>query len=767
MKANDILPSGQPRATKRDRNAKSETADSIGRLGRATRGTTSLTVVDVRRIARIANNVTDPERGASAKLAEELWRIEREHKFTPAAGLQFQNLLGKLGVDSDFKIRMPVDDRPYWLRKEHRLTTYRSSKDLPLSADVVVVGAGLTGASAAYHLSKAARQGSRIVVLDQGAPAGEASGRNGGNFELLPENSIGIYEGLARERQVFLHRRYRAVPREILRIESERQASIIFGIALRNRELMRRIIEQENVDCDFSPRGWLYLAHTENEEQAICDEVVLAAQQGQKIEIWSRNKIRSEFGFHRNHIGRFIPGDGSYHPFKFVCGLLESCLASGVELYTGVKVRKIRSSNAGSHTVVTDDGTIAAGSVIVATNAFTAQIFPELGFIQPTQSQVAITEFAPDRCRGRVVTSEEGPVYFNQPRNGASSDLAPLLMGGGADRPTKNPSSRRRSAKIHATLLRLRERFFPELKKRPYSAEWVGACGFTPDQLPVIGFLRPGIVIAAGFNGYGGSYCCISGQIAATMALSGKGADWFPEDVLSPKRLLTGVPIFLNETESLWRIASSLCAQLQAVNRQISDAISFSPEGTLFSKGIFSVPGDFSSPVSEANRAPSSSVDPKSLRSLPSFREFTLAECKELLSTMCRWDLPGGTLLFRQGSPGRSCFVVLSGSVNVSMRIRGEEWLLSTLHSGSIFGQIALIEGSLRTATCCASKNAVLLEMEQDACRRLFATRSRTALKFLGTLNQGLIWALRGADGHLMRLALGDRVSRSVSVANG
>lgn len=105
--------------------------------------------------------------------------------------------------------------------------------------------------------------------------------------------------------------------------------------------------------------------------------------------------------------------------------------------------------------------------------------------------------------------------------------------------------------------------------------------------------------------------------------------------------------------------------------------------------------------------------------------------------------------------------------MNVSMRIRGEERLLSTLHSGSVFGQIALIEGSLRTATCCASKNAVVLEMEQDACRRLFATRSRTALKFLGTLNQGLIWALRGADRHLMRLALGDRVSRSVSVADG
>jgi CRP-like cAMP-binding protein len=388
--------------------------------------------------------------------------------------------------------------------------------------------------------------------------------------------------------------------------------------------------------------------------------------------------------------------------------------------------------------------------------------------IRPAQSQVAITEFAPDRCRGRIVTSEEGPVYFNQPQSGPRSAVAPLLMGGGADRFTTNPSPRRRSAKIHAKLLRLRERFFPELKKRPYSAEWVGTCGFTPDQLPAVGFLRPGIVIAAGFNGYGGSYCCISGQASATMALSGKGPDWLPEDILSPKRLLSETPLFLTGTDSLWRIASSLCVQLQTVNRQISDAISFPSDGNHASKGMFtSGPGVFSSQLSDATRTPASSVDPRSLRSLPGFSDFTLKECRELLGMMGRWDLPAGTLLFEQGSPGRSCFVVLSGAVSVSMQVRGQERLLSTLYSGSIFGQIALIEGSLRTATCGASENAVLLEMEQEACRRLFTTCSPTALKFLKTLNQELIQALRGADRRLMRLMAGDRESRSVGEADG
>jgi glycine/D-amino acid oxidase-like deaminating enzyme/CRP-like cAMP-binding protein len=737
-----------------------QSADLVNRVLEAVgKKTRALDVSDVRRIAGILQSIIDAHEQAPPLLTRELQRIERKYRFTSAAGSLFQNMLGKLGIDSNFEIRIPVDDKPYWMRVDHRLTTYRSRPKLPAAADVVIIGAGLTGASAAYYLRDAARQGLRVVVLDKGAPASEASGRNGGNFELLPENSVGIYEGLASERLAFLHRRYPAVPIQILRAESERQASIVLGVALRNRNCMKHIIEGENIDCDFSPKGWLYLAHTENEEQAICDEVLLAAEQRQKIEIWSRMKIRNEFGFDRGHIGRFVPGDGSYHPFKFVYGVLERCLESGVELYTGIGVREVRSLNAASHSVTTDEGAIVVGRVIVAANAFISQIFPELTAIRAAQSQIAVTEFVPDRCRGRIITSEEGPVYFHQPRTDANHGVAPLLMGGGADRPTERPSSRRRNAKIHAKLLGLRELFFPELRNRPYSTEWVGVCGFTPDQLPVVGFLRPGIVIAGAFNGYGGSYCCLFGQVAATMAVSGQGPEWLPDDVFSPKRLLTGSPLFMSGTDGPWRIASALCAQLQAVNRQISDAISFSGKPIRSSAA-----SHFVSRLSDAKSTLASGFDARVLRSLPAFSEFTPAESKLLVAEMSRWDLPAGALLFSHGSPGSSCFIVLSGAVAVSMQVHGRERLLSTLHPGSIFGQIALIDGSPRSATCATVERSVLLELEQDACKRLFASGSAAAFKFLAALNQGLIEALRGANRQLMRLTVEDRAPWPASV---
>src|SRR5690242_18844797 len=107
-------------------------------------------------------------------MAEELRRVEAEHEFEPGAAELFQLLLGRLGIASQRPIGLPLDSQPYWLRGDQPLANFQSRAQPPTSADVVIIGAGLTGASASYHLAQAASHGQRIVVLDQGDPAGEA-----------------------------------------------------------------------------------------------------------------------------------------------------------------------------------------------------------------------------------------------------------------------------------------------------------------------------------------------------------------------------------------------------------------------------------------------------------------------------------------------------------------------------------------------------------------------------------------------------------------
>ena len=72
--------------------------------------------------------------------------------------------------------------------------------------------------------------------------------------------------------------------------------------------------------------------------------------------------------------------------------MLQCALRSGVQLYTGRHVRQLIADSADHVRVVTDSGTIAARRVVVATNAFTSQLIPELKAIRPYQSQIMLTE---------------------------------------------------------------------------------------------------------------------------------------------------------------------------------------------------------------------------------------------------------------------------------------------------------------------------------------------------------------------------------------
>jgi glycine/D-amino acid oxidase-like deaminating enzyme len=695
------------------------------------------------------------QKPAGAAVRRKLQALERNWRFTPKSKRLFEELLGRIGVASTQGISLPISDQPFWFRAGHPLANYQSAPTLPPSVDVLIIGAGLTGASAAYHLGAAVRdRGLHVALIDRGDPATEASGRNGGNFELLPENSVGLYGGLARERLKFLLHVYPSVPTEVLRAESERQASLVLGIALRNRDRLRQIIDDESIDCDFSPRGWLYLAHTDSEEQGMCEEVMLAAQHGQRLELWSRRKIFEEFNIRTGFVGRFIPDDGTYHPFKYACGVISAALKSGVELYTRVRVKRIRSTSLDRHYLTTDRGHIVARRVIVATNAFTRELLPEMRSISPRQSQIMLTEHAMDRARGRTITTEEGPAFFNQPRTGASNGRAPLLFGGGDDRPMKNPASRRRSLGIHNLLLRLRNQYYPELCGQPPTSEWVGPMAFTPDGLPAIGFVRPGVILAAGFNGYGGSYTTAAGQASAEMALTDESPDWTPQDVFSPRRFLNKNPLFLSSKDNLWRIAQALCRRLIVVNEQISFECTYgatslpdeTPEiSTLTLERMISQPG--------------STIKPDALRDFPLFADFSDRELLQLLRLMRRWDLPRGTVVVSEGGSGGSCFIIVSGCVDVTVRARGRQQLLAQLSAGSIFGQVSLISGVARSATCSVLNDGVILELKRKPCETLLSAGSNTALKFLAALNQDLINALRGADQRLLQLSATGRAA--------
>jgi glycine/D-amino acid oxidase-like deaminating enzyme len=522
---------------------------SDGHLGRA--------AVDELRIA--ARGLADAHGRATSGVARVLLAIEGElgGSFTKAAAARFQTTVAELGARLRGPIALPEDDTPFWLLGAHPLGDFRSTAIPPRRADVVIIGAGLTGASTAYHLAAHVRRGLRVVVIDAGDPATGASGRNGGNFELIPENFLGVYAGLPAERLKYLRRCYPRVDEATLYAQAQRQAAAIMRFGARNTEALLRMAGHGGVgaDCDVSAAGWLRIAESAAEEAGLRDEIAFARRLHIPFALWPPARIRRTLGIPARFAGRLCRRNGNYHPFKLVTALLTKAIAAGVGLYTRTPVLAVR-AGAGERVVVeTAAGPVEAGRIVFATNAFTPQLLPELGAIRYHQSQIFDLEHVRDGLRGMTVTEKKGDLYYNFPGSrryvdGAGQRRGMLHVGGGLDRPGRDPSRLRRSAAILAEVKADTDERFPETRGQPPSRLWTGPMAFTPDRVPAIGFLRRpsgparAFIVAAGFNGYGGSYCLETGRLAARMVREGKTPAEIPEDIFSPNRFLTSEPLF-------------------------------------------------------------------------------------------------------------------------------------------------------------------------------------------------------------------------------
>ncbi len=505
---------------------------------------------DIEELRVAAASLVDEHGRVTPALQEALYEIERalRPRFDRSAAAAFQSWVASVGARMRGPIALPEDETPYWQLLPNPLAAFRSTPDLPAEVDLLIIGAGLTGASAAWHAIELARSGERVAVIDMGDPASQASGRNGGNFELIPENFLGPYEGLVRERYKYLRAVYPELAEETLQEQAARQARLVIGFGTRNSERFSRLVTEERIDCDYSPHGWLRIAESAEEEEALKQEVALVGNE-KLLVYWSKEKISEELGLRAYFGGRCAPRSGNYHPRKFVCGVLQKAIERGVGLYTRVRVDSIVTGAGPAPIVCTAEGDIRARRVVVATNAFTSQLFPELDKIECYQSQILNLEHVEDRLKGMTITERKGDLYYNFPQATRYVDSrnvrrGMLHVGGGLDRPAPAPEDLQRSAAVLGLVKAGIDRRFPDTRGQPPSRVWTGPMAFTPDRMPVIGFFRRrgadprSLIIAAGFNGYGGSYCVEAGYTAIEMIKEGRALPGVPEDVFSPHRLL-------------------------------------------------------------------------------------------------------------------------------------------------------------------------------------------------------------------------------------
>ena len=402
-----------------------------------------------------------------------------------------------------------------------------SRGDLPAEADAVIVGAGLTGLSAAREF---ALRGKRVVALDAGSPGGGASGRNGG----------------------MLGGGHRLSPEELRRRHGSDLARRILREAhLDSAEFAKRLIRDENIDCDFAECGRFRGAWSRADYEA----AGRALSGLQKIipleaEMIPQSRQRDEVATDVYRGGTVYFRHGGLNPAKFVAGMLRAAIRAGAEVFGDAPAAGIVREN-GAFVVSTSRGAIRAGMVLAATNGYSPRFLAARRRVVSVPSFIAATApMALETARalipgGRmVVESRARHCYYR-----LSPDGRRLIFGARAAMTADAPEDF-----VRGQLRALMGRIFPRLARAEFTHSWRGLTGFSFGMLPNVGRIG-GIWHAAGYCGNGNTMAPWLGRKAAlTMLGDPEGETAFSQTAFPMKWWHWGPPWFLPFAGGLLRL---------------------------------------------------------------------------------------------------------------------------------------------------------------------------------------------------------------------
>lgn len=369
--------------------------------------------------------------------------------------------------------------------------------DLPTTAEVVVVGAGVVGAATALWL---ARAGLQPLVVDRQGPAAGATGNNGGLLSAsLAENYLAATA------------RY-----------GQRAARELYALSLAGQRLLVELIEQEHIVCDLRLHGNLNFAIGEAQLTIAAATVSALQADGFPAALLDRDAAQEMVSIPLGAAitgARLNPAAGTLHSGKLVHGLLAAAHRSGARFSWGVTVQHI-ASDADRLCLHTDHGDVSAAAAVIAVNAWSGEVLPEVApCIKLVRGQVLCTvpvePFIACSFSANLTPTGEygqqlpgGQVLFGGCRAVAPNHDVGAVPGEVSD-------------EVQQALETSLARLFPTLAGIAIERRWSGPMAFTPDYLPIVINPRPGLFAVGGFSGHGMPFAAIIGRHLAEAVQTG------------------------------------------------------------------------------------------------------------------------------------------------------------------------------------------------------------------------------------------------------
>ncbi|KAL2854646.1 phosphoenolpyruvate phosphomutase-domain-containing protein [Aspergillus pseudodeflectus] len=430
-------------------------------------------------------------------------RISMGPELYRAAMRAFEETANNLLEMPEFPDFLPVENstKPFWRTELHELDELRTTPELPQRSDLVIIGAGYSGVSLAYHIFKQLPASDQphpaITILEARQICSGATGRNGGH--LRPDL-------------------YGNIPKYIERYGVEAGAEVA-NFEISHIPALKKVIAEENIDCDLNLTRSMnvYLNEQEGEQARQIYEALVSRGLEYTSDLhYTPQKYAEKISGVKGAKACISYTAGSLWPYKFVLGLLSKIADSPlVNVQTSTPATSVTSED-GVHIVHTPRGSIRASKVVYTTNAYTAGLLPEYSAnIVPCRGiccHISVPEgkHAPFLPYSYILRTADGKgVSYLTVRPDGS------IIVGGAQYTFFDQREQWYNVVDDSTLIEPTKNYYDDYMQRTFSGWedtgayvkeiWTGIMGYTSDSSPHVGEIpgQPGKYISAGYDGHG------------------------------------------------------------------------------------------------------------------------------------------------------------------------------------------------------------------------------------------------------------------------
>lgn len=377
------------------------------------------------------------------------------------------------------------------------------------TADTVIIGAGVTGASVAFHLSRLSRQrAGRVIVVERHTVGGGPTSK-----------TIGI---------IRLHYSYEP----------------LIHLAMRGLEFFEQFERHTGAAADFVRAPFLLLAR-QDQLPGVEDNVALQRRLGVRTSLLSRAEVaRLDPRMNVEDIGgaAYEPDSGYADGYAAAAGFIAAARLHGVDLWEGTAVERILTADGCVTGVVTSRGVIETRQVLVAAGPWTPGLLSTAGVRLPIKaSRQQVVQLSPPAGFGRlgVVIEDMTQGFYARPES-AASVLAGVLEEEAEQIVAPEGFNQGVDFDFVQRVGGLWAHRYPGAADAEVRGGYASLYDITPDWQPVLGTIPDveGMVVAAGFSGHGFK---LSPALGACLAALLRGAD--PEidiSAFAPTRFAEG-----------------------------------------------------------------------------------------------------------------------------------------------------------------------------------------------------------------------------------